>query len=135
MPFERFTQVGGSFLPMVSIRKNGQVGFSQGSLKRFGLDEGEHSIVLFYDRDAKVIGMKPTTDPREQGAMKLVKRTATTPSGKTSISSYISARSFLNFYNIAYREKIRHYEPVWSDDHKMILVDLTKERKETDTKD
>jgi hypothetical protein len=98
--FEKFTHAGGSFAPMISVRKDRALGISQGALRKFGLMEGDWYVVLFFDRSNNAIGIKPTEDPNEEGAVKLVKRLATGKNGQSSLSGSVSARSFLEFYGI-----------------------------------
>lgn len=126
--FERFEQNGGSFSPKISIRANGAIGFSQGSLRRFGMDTGDWLVVLFYDKTQRVIGIQPTQDTSISAAIKVIKREVTSRDGKTSLNAYISARSFLNYYNIPFKAGIQQFEPTWDEEHKMILVDLTKKK-------
>ena len=125
--FERFTHNGSTFTPKISVRSNGAIGVSQGALKRFDLMEGNFHFVLHYDKHERVIGMKPTRDAAEEGAVKLVRRTVAGKNGRTSINAYVSARSFLDYYSIA-DKKTKVYDAEWNDEHGMIIVDLKKPR-------
>ena len=120
--FEKFTKTGSSFAPVVSLRKQGAIGLSQGALNRFGLADGEWSVVLYYDREAKVLGIQPTQDPTEEGAIKLIKRRAIGKTGKASISSSVSAKSFFEYYGLPTTET-RSFLAT-QDEAKMIIVDL-----------
>lgn len=126
--FDRFEHVGTSFVPKISIRSSGVIGISQGALRKFGLLEGNWFVVLHYDREARVIGMKPTKNSSEIGAVKIVKRTHTASNGNESIIAHISARSFLEFYDIEYRDKTKRYIADWSPENEMIIVDLKQQK-------
>ena len=115
MNFELFTDFGRGYRPTSSIRTNGQLGFNRGSIHRFGLSDGYAQ--LFYDREAKIIGVKPVSDDSLPGATRFVVK---------SNNAFISARSLLEYYGIVYREKTRAYEASWDECEKMILVDLNK---------
>ena len=126
--FERFEQNGSSYSPKISIRANGAMGFSQGALRRFGMQEGDWLVVLFYDKNQMVIGIQPTQDASTTGAVKLIKREVKSREGKASLNAYISARSFLNYYAIPFTDGIKQFEPTWDEESKMILVDLNKRK-------
>jgi hypothetical protein len=123
--FEKFTKVGSSFAPMVSLRKQGAIGLSQGALNRFGLAEGDWYVVLYFDRTAKILGIQPTQNAAEEGAVKLIKRRAVGKHGKASISSSISAKSFFEYYGLPMAET-RTFLASQDDQAKMIIVDLNK---------
>lgn len=120
---------------MISIRKHGSIGFSQGALNRFALLDGDWFVVLFYDKNAAVIGIQPTKDASEEGAIKLIKRKAKlAKSAKESISSSVAARAFLEYYGIPC-DKSRAYRAKWSETEKMILLDLNEEVSDPESKD
>ena len=114
MAFQRFTESGRSFKARISIRKNGQIGFSNGAVKKFGLQKFSH-VVLFYDADKKRIGIKPTNDSEEEGAYKLnIKETGASVAGL----------AFIDYFDIPH-ENTQKYEAKWDDESQMIIVDLT----------
>ena len=113
MGFEKFTSSGKTFKPKVSIRKYGQIGFNNGAVKKFDLDKYEY-VILFYDRENRRIGIKLTNNSSEDGAMKLQKR---------PLNVAISAKSFLEYYEIPYLKTSR-YNPQWDENEKMIIIDL-----------
>ena len=93
MAFERFTRTGSrGYKPKASIWSRGQIGFNQGSVKTFDLEKYKYAI-LFYDREQRIIGVRFTDDENEKCITKLIIR----PNGAS-----ISARAFLNYYNIDY---------------------------------
>lgn len=124
--FERFDQLGTSFVPKISLRTNGTIGVSQGALHKFSLIEGDWYVVLHYDKTARVIGIQPTKNPDETSAMRLV------INRRKSVTAHISARSFLDYFDINYRTGTTPYLAKWDDEHKIIIVDLNKpmERRE-----
>lgn len=120
---EKFTRVGGSFAPFVSLRRGGSIGLSQGALQRYNLTDGDWYMVLYFDKAARIIGIQPTRNPGDDGAIKLIKRSSVATDGKESSSSSISARAFFNYYDIPMNES-NSYKTTWDDEKKMILVNL-----------
>lgn len=113
MAFERFTQVGKSFKPVVSIWMRGQVGFNQGAVNVAGIKEGS-LVVFFFDKDDERIGFKFTTDDSEEGALKI----KVLPTG-----AMVSAKSFLDFYQIDHK-RTRKYDFSFDHDAGMFVLDL-----------
>ena len=111
MAFERFTLAGRGFQPKVSIRTNGQIGFNNGAIIRFNLDKYKY-VILFYDKQSKMIGIKPTNDANEEGICKLRIRKS---------AGAIGARSFLDYYQINHAKTIR-YGASWNDGEKMVVA-------------
>lgn len=128
MAFELFTQAGGSFAAKVSIRANGQMGLSQGLLRRQGMDKGDWFVRLYYDRETKRVALQPTSDGTAEGAIKVLRRENTGRDGKPSFSAQISGRSFLEFHDIPYKDGTLSYDATWVDADKMFIIDLTKPR-------
>ena len=50
MPLERFTDVGKSFKPTVSITRQGLISFNKGAYHRFPISEYNY-VVLFFDKE------------------------------------------------------------------------------------
>ncbi len=94
MSFEFFTDDGRSFAPRASIRKNGQIGFNQGAVKRFNIEDGEF-VLIGFDREKKAIGVK-RIEVAEKGAKKVMVR---------ENNAGISAKGFLDFFGISYAKK------------------------------
>ena len=113
MAFERFTQIGRGYKPKVSITKSGQIGFNQGAVKHFNLNDYEYAV-LFYDKDNRRIGIGLTNDNSEAGICKLRKRAS---------GADISARSFFGYYGIDYADSNR-YDASWDEDDNMVIVTL-----------
>jgi len=115
MGFEKFTGGGRSYRTRISIRSNGQIGFSQGAIHKFKMD-GFSNGILFYDKEENKVGIKLGNDDNEEGACKLQIKPE---------NAAISAKSFLDYYEIPYKETIS-YEAKWDETHQMIVADLNK---------
>jgi hypothetical protein len=123
--FEKFEAVGSSFEPRITLRSNGSLGFSQGALNRFKLKDGDWWVVLYYDKTRKVIGIKPESDGTLKGAIPLVKRAVVSTSGKTSLNSFVSAKSFMDYYGIDYGSSAG-FIAEWYEPGNLIVLDLSK---------
>ena len=124
--FEKFDAIGGSYAPRISIRNNGVIGFSQGALRAFKLDSGIWFAELYFDKDTKTIGIKPTSDPTVPGVAKINRRDVKAKGGRVNQTASIACRAFLDYFGISFREKSMSYVPRWDEDNKMILVDVSK---------
>ena len=94
MGFELFDKMSHSFKPKVSIRRNGNIGFSKGAAEKYELREKKF-CKLYYDQEKKYVGFEFTD--KEQPDV----TTRVSPSG-SGIS--IAATSFLNYYSIDFNE-------------------------------
>lgn len=115
MGFEKFKYLDGSQRPKVTLRENGQIGFSQGAVNRFNLKEYVY-CELYYDSESARIGLRLTNEYEEGITAKLVLREQ---------NFYVSARSFLDHYFISYspaRSFIAHEE----EENNLIVLDLSK---------
>lgn len=96
--FEKFIDAGASFDAKVTVRqRTGQLGFSAGAINRYGVDKHSYAV-LYFDREMRVVGIKLTAN-EEPGAFHINKRASNT---------YISAKSFLDKYQIEYSRSHRH---------------------------
>jgi hypothetical protein len=111
--FEKFTKQGRSFKPKISIRKRGQIGFNNGSINKFNLDNFEF-VVLYMSKIENKIAFKFTNDSDEEGAVKLVKR---------KNNYFVSGKSFLDFYSIAYDETIS-MDAIWNEAAQVAIVQM-----------
>lgn len=115
MTFERFTKTRGrAYTPKASIWSRGQLGFNQGAIEKFNLKDYDYAV-LFYDREAKKIGVKFTNDNSEEGVVKVVRR----PTGGASIS----AKAFLVHYEIAHSET-KKYDVEYDRDNDLYVITL-----------
>jgi len=115
MAFERFTARGKSFIPKVSIWKRGQIGLSQGAVERFKLNEYKY-VVLHYDKDNQLIGLKFTNDEKEEGIAKL---------NVKANGAIFSAKAFLDFYDIDYQDT-KQYNIKYDEENGFYVFDLKK---------
>jgi hypothetical protein len=112
MAFERFTAKGKSFQPKISLRKNGHIGFNQAAIDKFQLMTYKYAV-LFYDRENKIIGIKPTNEAEEGARSLRVKET----------NAYVAARTFMDCFSIPYALTER-YNATWDDDEQMIVASI-----------
>lgn len=101
--FEKFHAVGGSYEPKLSIRSNGAIGFSQGALHRFQLLNSDWFVCLYYDRRSAVVGIEPIQE-EGPGCLRLIKRSIKGKDGRDSVNAFVSAKSFLDYFGIDYRQ-------------------------------
>lgn len=111
--FERFTKKGRSFLPKVSIRKRGQIGFNTGAIAKFGLDKYNYAI-LYISKDRDAIAIQFTNDEKEKGAIKIMKRPG---------NFAFSGKALFDLYEISYAET-KSYEVNWIEDESAAVVTL-----------
>jgi len=124
-----FTDVGSNFDAKLSVRPNGTVGVSSGALKRFKLLDEDSYIVMHYDKEAQIVGVKPTRDKSVPGATKLIIRYPRENSQQKQPSGHFSAKAFLQFHDIPYKgQRTQSFDAEWSDEYDMILFDLGKPR-------
>lgn len=120
MAFEKFTKTGGRIgTPKASIWKRGQIGLNKGAIHQFQLDS-YNFVILFYDKDAKKIGIKFTNNDTDTGATKIVKR-------KDSGISF-SSLAFLNYYGIDYSETTK-YDLEYDNENDLYVFSLQKDTK------
>lgn len=112
MVFQRFTHTGRGFKAKASVRSNGQIGFSHGAIRRFALDEFSHAV-LYYDPENRLVGVKPTNDANEEGAIKLNVKENT---------AWIAATAFLDYHNLPYTKTTRYdLEADTLDEHPLMV--------------
>jgi hypothetical protein len=114
MNFREFTDWSAE-RPVCSTRRNGALGFNRAAVQRLGLHEGY--VRVYFEEQARVIGIAYVGTVKESGTQKLVAR---------QNNVFIPMRNLFERYGIDYASDTRSYEPRWSDEHKMILVDLSK---------
>ena len=72
-------------------------------------------MTLFYDRDERKIGLKPTIDLDEEGAH---------PLNMSKTGAWVSARRFLDYFGLSAAETKRD-DAWWDESDKMIVAKLT----------
>lgn len=114
MAFEFFKESGRGFRPRASIRKQGQIGLNHGAVRRFGLEKWGY-VVLGYDRDSNRVALKLTNDEDAPGAQRLAIKDG---------SASISARAFLEYFDIPYRDETRQFDVVLDEGRDLVIVTL-----------
>jgi hypothetical protein len=114
MAFEKFTEKARSFRPKLSIRSNSTIGLNAPAVMKFKLKDVK-CVTLYYDRDEKKIGLKPTNSSEEDGAH---------PMNMSKTGAWVSARRFLDYFGLTPAETKR-YDAGWDEEQKMIVAQLT----------
>jgi hypothetical protein len=114
MAFEKFTEKARSFRPKVSIRSNSTIGLNAPAVGKFKL-RAVRFVTLYYDREAKKIGLKPTANSEEEGVH---------PLNMSKTGAWVSARRFLDYFGLTTTETKR-YDAHWDEREKMIVAELT----------
>lgn len=113
--FELFTARGGRYTPTVSIRKNGQIGLSQGTVLKFKLKQYPFAR-LYFSQTHNAVGIEPLKEAINNGIYKLNVRQS---------GADISGKAFCEYYGID-TSKSRSFPAKWDDALKMIIIDLKK---------
>ncbi|MBV9851928.1 MAG: hypothetical protein JO250_19865 [Armatimonadetes bacterium] len=100
MRFIKHTEVGKRFLPRVSMSKDGLISFSDAATKRYSLDKYQF-IVLYYDPQARHVGIEPVNDENAEGAIKLRQRdTGAYAAGKSFVGKFDIVLSATNTFDL-----------------------------------
>ena len=111
MGFELFTQASGrGFKPKASLRRNAQIGFNQGAIRRFDLRNYKYAT-LYFDRERRLIGIKLHTEEPPEGGVNLQIKEKT---------GWVSAKAFLDVFELPY-DKTRRFELRFDDDEKTLV--------------
>ena len=102
--------------PMVSIHKDGIIGVNRACYLNYL--SNYKLVTLFYDRERRIIGIKPT-NTKKIGETYLVR----TSRDGTIIK--ISAGAFLKYFNIDYTES-KSFVARWNEEEGLVEVDLTQ---------
>lgn len=121
MQFKEFTDWS-TERPKCSLRRDGTLGFSREAVRRLGLKEGY--VRVYFEEQLRIVGIKQIGPTKEDGAVPLVMK----PN-----NVFIPATALFDRYRIDYSEG-KSYEPEWSDEHRMILVNLNNPLKRGKTK-
>ena len=114
MPFEKFIRPARVSSPMFTIRKGGFFGLNSAAIERFGL--GDFSgVVLYFDRNRSLIGIRPVKATNEEGARTFSVR---------HNSCTISAKAFCDQYGIP-RDRPTSFPVEFNDDEGMLVVDIS----------
>ncbi len=118
MAWEKFTGVGRSYKPKLSIRGENQIGFNLAAIEKFNLKEGY--AVLYFDKENKKIGVKIAHDKSEEGACKL--------SVRPDSGASISAKSYITCHGLD-KLSTKRFPAYWDEEVQMIVADITEEDK------
>ena len=114
MPFEEFTKNRPiKDTPTISILKQGLIGISQVCYNKYF--KNYEYIILMFDKENKVIGLKPTNEAKSNAYKIHPKR-----DGRLV---QISGMAFLKYYNIPHDET-KVYTCEWNEEEKLIEVKI-----------
>lgn len=108
--FKKFIHKGGSYIPKVCIRKNGQMSFNAGAVNKFDLDVFKF-VMVYISEDKKRIAIKFTNNDKESGLHAIQKRPG---------NFAFSAISFLRLNDIPFKETI-NFDFLWDDKDKIAI--------------
>ncbi len=116
MNLEKFEKQQRVHRPIISIRRNGTLSINSEAVSAFNLKE-MHFATLHYDRKESIVGIKPVADDSDPAAFRVIKE-----KNRTHV---ISCQSFLNHYEIPYKDASKTFKPIWDDKGKMLLVKIS----------
>lgn len=116
MGFVQFKLFGSKFSPRVSIRRNGQIGFSQGFCNRFNIEDNEdYNVQVFHDKESNCIGFNFVKG----------KCSDSIPLNRKTKDKHISAKSFLEYIGFDYKKKQLSYTPEREKNGELIIINLS----------
>jgi hypothetical protein len=102
--------------PTVTILKQGNLNISTGAMELFG-PKPPAKIVLMFDPEAKLIGLKPARKSNKEAYnLRVLKG-----------SGQVSGRAFLNHFSIPFGEKSCRYPASWNDEKGMLVISIETE--------
>ncbi len=88
MRFIKHTEVGKRFLPRVSMSQDGLISFSDAATKKYNINEFQF-VVLYYDPEARHVGIELINDEKAEGAIKLrLRETGAYAAGKSFVGKF-----------------------------------------------
>jgi len=120
MAFKRFVRAHRSYERAISVWSRGQASISAGAVKGYGLDQFK-AVVLFYDDENFLVGLKFTTDVNEEGAI---------PYKTTKNGIVLGLKAFLDFHNITYSDMTRKYSLAKDNENGLIVFDTRRPTEE-----
>lgn len=115
MAFIKYTESARSFAAKASISKAGMLSFTDGARKRFHMDEFKF-CVLYYDPEARRVGVELTNDENTEGARRLRHR---------DTGSDVAAKSFTQYFEIDV-EVTTTYPATKDQETGMVVIDLSE---------
>jgi hypothetical protein len=119
--FEKFTEVKKGFKLKMTVRSGGHLGISQSCAARYGIDGDGYYGVFFYDKEARVIGIKLSKE-KEEGSVRIQYKLS---KDKKNIFIQACIKSFLDCYQIDYSESTS-FRPEVDTESGLIIIDLNK---------
>lgn len=113
--FEKFTKTGRNFKPKISIRKRGQMGFNNGAVNRYKIDDFDF-VILYMSKGRDKIAIRLTNDEKEEGAIRIMKKT-----GNYSFAG----KAFLDYYDAKY-EDTKSYNLEWDNENEVLIFNTTQ---------
>jgi hypothetical protein len=114
MAWQKFTEPRKTFRPALTIWKSGQIGLNDAAVRRFALKDYAYAV-LYYDGERSAIGILPTNDRSQEGAVKIVQHTS---------GASIAAKSFVDCFGL--NEYKGQRNPVERDEESgMLVADLS----------
>lgn len=90
MPFEKFIPPRKQKPQPVSLKRTGTIAFDAAFASTVGLDNASH-VTLHYDAGHRIVGVKPASSSKEEGALRL--------SHRAHVCS-VRARAFFDHYGV-----------------------------------
>lgn len=116
MAFIKYERKGRSSKPVIGIGRHGTITINDMALRKYF--SGAKFVVMYYDPERAVIGLKPET--------KLGTETYHLRMQKTGGGAVISGRGFLRFFGIECSKATR-FEPRWNEEEKLVEVCMKKD--------
>jgi len=113
MPFEKFVPPRKLRGGQVSIKSTGTIALDSAFATAFGFHKVSY-VTLHFDAARRMVGLRPETDPREEGALKL--------SHRTRVSS-VRARAFFEAFGLKI-ERTSRYPVAFDRDENMAVIVL-----------
>lgn len=114
MAFELFTKKGGKISsPKITIASAGYIGFNSACMDKFF--KNKKFVQLYYDKDKKSMGLKPT-EKEIEGAFKI------SSSGPGKPGS-MAGKSFLKYYEIDF-SKTKSFVSDWNEKEEMLVIKI-----------
>jgi len=125
--FKKYIHTGRSYIPKVTIRKNGVLAFNSGAVQKYDLYAYKYAILYISD-DRNRIAVRFTNSEKESGILQIQSRPG---------NFQISARTFFGLYDIDWSEN-RNYDFLWNERDKTAILkvkdskpEIIKQQRET----
>ena len=113
MVFEKFVPPQRQKAPQASIKRTGTISFDKTYAASVGIGKATH-VVLFFDPQRNLVGVKSARDAKEEGALKL--------SHRKRVSS-VRARSFFDHYGVSL-DRTRRFPVRFDSGASLVIIEL-----------